>query len=111
MPRLPGRAGLLLGAVLLAALLAEGWGLPTKTPGGSRLRSQARPAEVSAERRAARSGPSRHVRSSGLGDANGTEQRRNLCEGWAGPERAKGAGPREPPLPHKPGEQLPSCAE
>ncbi|XP_059534263.1 isthmin-2 [Myotis daubentonii] len=48
MPRFPSRAGLFFGAVLLAALLAEGWGLPTKKPRGSRLRSQARLAEVSA---------------------------------------------------------------
>ncbi|XP_054571377.1 isthmin-2 [Eptesicus fuscus] len=48
MPRLPSRAGLFFGVVLLAALLAAGWGLPTKKPRGSRLQSQARLAEVSA---------------------------------------------------------------
>ncbi|KAK1339399.1 hypothetical protein QTO34_020082 [Cnephaeus nilssonii] len=48
MPRLRSRAGLFLGVVLLAALLAAGWGLPTKKPRGSRLQSQARLAEVSA---------------------------------------------------------------
>ncbi|XP_014639939.1 PREDICTED: isthmin-2 isoform X1 [Ceratotherium simum simum] len=48
MPRLPGRAGLLLGVVLLTALLAEGRGLPLRTPRGPapRPRSRARLAEV-----------------------------------------------------------------
>ncbi|XP_060476381.1 isthmin-2 isoform X4 [Panthera onca] len=45
MPRLPGRAGLLLGVVLLAALLAAGRALPLRKP---RPRSPARLAEVSA---------------------------------------------------------------
>ncbi|XP_023111669.2 isthmin-2 isoform X4 [Felis catus] len=45
MPRLPGRAGLLLGVVLLAALLAAGRALPLRKP---RSRSPARLAEVSA---------------------------------------------------------------
>ncbi|XP_058423434.1 isthmin-2 isoform X4 [Diceros bicornis minor] len=48
MPRLPGRAGLLLGVVLLTALLAAGRGLPLRTPRGPapRPRSRARLAEV-----------------------------------------------------------------
>ncbi|XP_053745631.1 isthmin-2 isoform X6 [Panthera pardus] len=45
MPRLPGRAGLLLGVVLLAALLAAGRALPLRKP---RPRSPTRLAEVSA---------------------------------------------------------------
>ncbi|XP_058595827.1 isthmin-2 isoform X5 [Neofelis nebulosa] len=45
MPRLPGRAGLLLGVVLLAALLAAGRALPLRKP---RPWSPARLAEVSA---------------------------------------------------------------
>ncbi|XP_045307640.1 isthmin-2 isoform X4 [Leopardus geoffroyi] len=45
MPRLPGQAGLLLGVVLLAALLAAGRALPLRKP---RPRSPARLAEVSA---------------------------------------------------------------
>ncbi|XP_039088289.1 isthmin-2 isoform X2 [Hyaena hyaena] len=44
MPGLPGRAGLVLGVMLLAALLAEGRTLPLRKP---RLRSPARLAEVS----------------------------------------------------------------
>ncbi|KAM5339030.1 isthmin-2 isoform 2-T3 [Glossophaga mutica] len=50
MPRLPGRARLLFGVVLLTALLEEGRGLPMKKPWGPWLwpRSNVRLAEVSA---------------------------------------------------------------
>ncbi|XP_007939598.1 isthmin-2 [Orycteropus afer afer] len=50
MPRLPSRAGLLLGVVLLTALLAAGRGLPLRKPRGlgPRPRSSARLAELSA---------------------------------------------------------------
>ncbi|XP_070106364.1 isthmin-2 isoform X4 [Equus caballus] len=49
MPRVPGRAGLLLGLVLLTALLAAARGRPLRTPRGPgpRPRSRTRPAEVS----------------------------------------------------------------
>lgn len=47
MRQLPGRAGLLLGVVLLTVLLAAGQGFPLRKPRGPRSRRQARLAEVS----------------------------------------------------------------
>lgn len=84
MPRFPSRAGLFFGAVLLAALLAEGWGLPTKKPRGSRLRSQARLAEVSSGRRATRLVPLPARPLWPLGERGRDRAVAAPGEGWAG---------------------------
>lgn len=114
MPRFPSRAGLFFGAVLLAALLAEGWGLPTKKPRGSRLRSQARLAEVSSGRGATRLVPLPARLLWPLGERGRDRAAAAPGEGWAG----RGPGARGLRSPHslgrvarKPGEQLPFCAK
>lgn len=96
MPRLRSRAGLFLGVVLLAALLAAGWGLPTKKPRGSRLQSQARLAEVSGGRRATRSVPLPARPLWPLGEREPDRAAAAPREGWAEP--GPGArGLRSPP--------------
>lgn len=97
MPRLPRRARLLFGVLLLTALLEEGRGLPMKKPWGPwlRPRSHARLAEVSGGARGSVLGPppgpsALAARGVGLG----CEQRPPGARA-----RARCAGPHEPPLP------------
>ena len=90
MPRLPGRAGLLLGVVLLTALLAAGRGLPLRKPRGPAPRpgSHARLAEVSGGARGcgARVSASLAPRSDGTASGAGTPAAAHECEGGAGPD-------------------------
>lgn len=98
MPRLPGRGGLLVGVVLLAALLAAGRALPLKKP---RPRSPARLAEVSggAGARAATSEGGRGARARCAGPAGAPVPAGRRARGGETPllGRAPGADPAGQP--------------